>query len=107
MNLNLKLRSWKFFFTVITFYCDVHRFKDNKELQRGDRYQLQSIDKTVSMKIPSTEETDAAMYRCEATNKLGQVYSEAALTVHSKSPPNEACLILVPLFFFVYYYFFS
>jgi len=59
-------------------------FKESKELYDGGKYETEIEGQHVKLVIKDTELSDGAKYRCEASNKLGLVKTEAKLTVHSK-----------------------
>ena len=63
--------------------CQMRRFKNGKDLKSNTK-NVQSVDKeVVSLTFKVTELTDAGTYRCEASNKLGSVNTEATLDVQS------------------------
>jgi hypothetical protein len=64
--------------------AEVKWFKGPKEIKKSPKYVTKLEDKVASIVIKETEPQDAGVYRCQATNPLGQVQTEATLAVHSK-----------------------
>jgi len=61
----------------------MRRFKNGKEFKSNTK-NVQSVEKeVVTLTFKATELTDAGTYRCEASNKLGSVNTEATLDVQS------------------------
>ena len=50
----------------------------------GDKYRQLYEGDAATLEVLNTEPQDAARYRIEACNKVGEVKSEATLTVHSE-----------------------
>ena len=80
---------------TVTFQCDldlgvpeatVHWYKDERELYPGDsKYDITTQDGVTSLRIRVDDVIeDDAMYRVVAKNKVGEISSEAKLTVYSK-----------------------
>ncbi len=59
-------------------------YKDNKEVRPGRKYDVTLRRGIASLAVHGTEGLDTGAYRAEASNKLGRVETEAALTVLSK-----------------------
>ncbi|XP_070305349.1 contactin-5-like [Salvelinus sp. IW2-2015] len=60
-------------------------FKDDKEIQFGDRYLPEIKDNSAALKITKLEKVDAGVYTCRATNSAGS--EESSGTLYVKEPP--------------------
>ena len=60
-------------------------FKDTKELSAGDdKYQMSHNNGVAKLQMVATELSDDDTYRVVAKNKVGEISSDAKLTVYSK-----------------------
>ena len=62
--------------------AEITWFTGNKAISPSDKYNLSYEGETAKLEILNTESADAARYRIEARNKVGEVKSEATLTIH-------------------------
>lgn len=63
--------------------AEIKWFKGPKEIKKSPKYVTKLENKVASIVIHETEPQDAGVYRCQVTNQLGQVQTEATLAVHS------------------------
>ena len=75
----------------LSYYCQagepqavIQWFKDEKELYPGDKYDMCLSDGVAKLNIRASELPDDGSYRIVAKNKVGEISSEAHLTVYSK-----------------------
>ena len=71
-----------------TFPILVLRYKENKELYRGRKYESIYWDNKASLVIKETEPSDSAKYRLEVVNALGRAETSGQLTVYSEYRPQ-------------------
>ena len=62
----------------------LNRFKENKEVYRGRKYEPIFWNNKASLTVKETEPSDSAKYRIEVSNSLGRAESKGTLTVYSK-----------------------
>ena len=60
------------------------RFKDNRELRRGRKYEMLYWDNNATLVVKETEPNDTGKYQCVVSNELGSVDCYGNLTVYSK-----------------------
>ncbi|CAH1802732.1 unnamed protein product [Owenia fusiformis] len=63
--------------------ADIRWFKDAKEVYKSRRHEMSYSAKTASLTIYDTEPSDAASYKCEASNPLGLVDTTARLIIQA------------------------
>ena len=59
-------------------------YRDDKQIFKGDKYDIKYSDMVAVLIINDTDLNDNAEYRCEAANKIGSVKTQATLVVNSK-----------------------
>uniref|UniRef100_A0A7E4UT28 Muscle M-line assembly protein unc-89 n=1 Tax=Panagrellus redivivus TaxID=6233 RepID=A0A7E4UT28_PANRE len=79
---------------------EVKWYKGGKEIKKDDaRYVTEALaDGTQRLTVKDAQYVDVGEYRCEATNKWGDVWSDATLTVHAASSEIEGHEQIVPTF---------
>ena len=76
-------------------------YKAGKEIQKSDtRYEIESAsDGTQKLILKDAKFEDIGEYRCEITNKWGDAFSDATLTVHATGTLEDGNLgLVVPIF---------
>ena len=59
-------------------------YKDDKELKPNGKYDMSYEGDEAKLEITKTEAADSNGYKVKAVNKVGEITSEAQLTVHGK-----------------------
>lgn len=59
-------------------------YKEAKEIYSSRKYDMSYTGTQAVLEITSTEFQDGALYRCEASNRLGRVETEATVTVQGE-----------------------
>ncbi|XP_023933258.1 titin isoform X1 [Lingula anatina] len=62
--------------------AEIRWFKDGKQIAPSKKYEMNYVDEVAELVIKETSTGDAGKYRCEASNAIGKVDTEASLTVH-------------------------
>ena len=62
--------------------ADIHWFKAGTEILDNDKHRITVDGEVATLQVIECEPSDATDYRVEASNKLGEVRSDAILTVH-------------------------
>jgi len=61
--------------------AEVQWYSNGKKIFTGDKYEITRDGETMSLVIAKSEETDSAIYRCEAINVFGEVQAECCVVV--------------------------
>lgn len=64
----------------------VRCYRDGRELTETSKYSMVIRGDEIRLVVRDTELVDEATYRCEASNKLGSVDTEARLIMRSTTP---------------------
>jgi len=73
----------------------VRCFRDGRELVDSSKYSTVVRGNEIRLVVRDTELADEARYRCEASNKLGSVDTEARLTMKSTLQNTSDGLIFI------------
>jgi len=79
--------TWKFntfLLMKLLQFLNSCRFKNGKELKASSRCVMNPDGEETSLTLKVTEVADAATYKCQASNKLGQVQTECTLQIQGK-----------------------
>jgi hypothetical protein len=79
-----EIQFWANGLCLLTLLFPCSRFKVNKPITSGGRYTITYKNKLSELKIKDTTPDDAALYKCTASNIIGNVETSANLIVHSK-----------------------
>ena len=60
---------------------EVQWYRDKKKIFDGYKYEITMDGDTMSLMIATSEVTDSAIYRCEAFNESGSVFTECRVVV--------------------------
>jgi hypothetical protein len=63
----------------------MRRFKDARELHKGNKYRMDTEESLASLTIYDVDQNDAGVYRCEVFNQHGRVETTGLLTVNGKT----------------------
>ena len=81
--------------------ADVKWYRNGKKISNNQKYKITRDGDTMSLIITESEETDSAIYRCEAVNKLDKVHTECDVVVLRTFRFSSAFLVIFNVAYFV------